>query len=416
MSKKKGKQGGAAQKRRKENRLAHKQQQKSPPQPVNSPAIAVELPPSPEPAANTSQRLIIEPADVWLFRDGKPFRGGQDHWAVSLFPPTPLTIQGVIRSKILLDNHQIDPIEYAHNPQNYPDFYQQIGGSGNYGQLCLRGPYLARKENGIWVRYYPAPADLVQNEDKKLYGLKISEQNLKTNWPDKQQQLRPLVLSEVKGKIEPVKGWIRSDKLAEYLKGHIPQADDILSPDQVFRRESRFNIKLERDAYRPAREFLTEVDFVRLCSDIGLDVEIKGVTLNWGQAGYLGIGGEARSGYYQLLNPIAESEPPKPLPQRFKLYFATPTWFERGWQPADWNKWFEGSQPRLVAAAVNRPDRIGGWDIVKGQKPMRAYVPAGSVYYFESDSEVTYTGQPITDDPADGQIGFGQVFIGEWQK
>ncbi|MBL8152360.1 MAG: CRISPR-associated protein Cmr3, partial [Blastocatellia bacterium] len=38
--------------------------------------------------------LFIEPSDVWLFRDARPFAAGEQSRATSLFPPTPRTIQG----------------------------------------------------------------------------------------------------------------------------------------------------------------------------------------------------------------------------------------------------------------------------------------------------------------------------------
>lgn len=45
--------------------------------------------------------LFIEPDDVWLFRDGHPFSAGEGHIARCLFPPTPLTLQGALRSSLL---------------------------------------------------------------------------------------------------------------------------------------------------------------------------------------------------------------------------------------------------------------------------------------------------------------------------
>jgi CRISPR-associated protein Cmr3 len=62
---------------------------------------------------------------------------------------------------------------------------------------------------------------------------------------------------------------------------------------------------------------------------------------------------------------------------------------------------------------MNRPLRIGGWDFVaKKDKPMWAFAPAGSVYYFEAEGEVSYTGEPVTE--YGGQIGYGEVLFGKW--
>jgi hypothetical protein len=69
---------------------------------------------------------------------------------------------------------------------------------------------------------------------------------------------------------------------------------------------------------------------------------------------------------------------------------------------------------------VRRAQSIGGARIdtqsQQGnfQKAMYRYVPAGSVFFFEADGPINYTGAPVTDSPDDGQIGFGQVLAGAW--
>ena len=45
--------------------------------------------------------MLIEPGDVWSFRDGRPLLAGGGSITRSLFPPAPLTVQGAIRSLIL---------------------------------------------------------------------------------------------------------------------------------------------------------------------------------------------------------------------------------------------------------------------------------------------------------------------------
>jgi len=115
----------------------------------------------------------------------------------------------------------------------------------------------------------------------------------------------------------------------------------------------------------------------------------------------------------------------EPLPaapektDRFKVYFATPTYFETGWQPADWGKFF--AEPvELVGAAVNRYEILGGFNWIadpdgsSAHRPARRFVPAGSVYYFEGNALLKpgLPQQAITDFGA--EIGFGQTIIKEW--
>ena len=357
-----------------------------------------------------TMRLIIKPSDAWLFRDGKPFRAGEDHWAASRFPPTPLTIQGVIRSKILLDS-DTDLAQYAKDPQEM-EVYKLIGSADpNYGNLRLKGPYLAKKQDGTWVRYYPAPADLLcDKENQEFCQLIVGDSPIQANWPE--NNLRPLYACAEE--TEPVNGWIAANALYAYLTaGTPPRREQIVQAGDIYVVEERVAISLDRRVRRPKPQMLTEIGMVRLRRGWALDVEVAGVP-RWDSPGYLGIGGEARAGYYEVLAPEPPPVPPTPLPERFILYFATPTWFKNGWLPEDWSRWFRGGTVKLVAAAVNRAERIGGWGIVEGEKAMRAYVPAGSIYYFESKGDVIFTGEPVTDDPTNGQIGFGQAFIGQW--
>jgi hypothetical protein len=46
--------------------------------------------------------LFLEPLDVWLFRDGRPFMAGQQFRAASRFPPSPLVVQGALRAYHLM--------------------------------------------------------------------------------------------------------------------------------------------------------------------------------------------------------------------------------------------------------------------------------------------------------------------------
>jgi CRISPR-associated protein Cmr3 len=93
-------------------------------------------------------QIFIEPSDVLLFRDGRPFSAGEGHRARSIFPPTPNTMQGVIRSKVLADRcgrYQ----QYREGCNDCPEknsctISSEIGkpasnGRGNYGAMHLKG-------------------------------------------------------------------------------------------------------------------------------------------------------------------------------------------------------------------------------------------------------------------------------------
>lgn len=346
-------------------------------------------------------KLFITPVDVWLFRDGRPFDAGADHRAVGLFPPYPSVMQGVLRSHHLVvrgvDLGDPAAIEAA------------VGTATQYGSFRMKGPFVARQEGGRVVRYFPVPADATEQEGRVLplqpvdvagRGVATSALTPRLLWP------RGEVRKERGG------GWLPEDRLLAYLRG---EAVSPVAAGDLFRHESRLGIARD-DRRRTTREgALYEVRYVRPCGGVGLEVAAEGLE-GWPPEGLLRMGGEGRAGHFVPSSSADWPRPPDPLPARFKLYLATPACFRRGWRPAAWEPFFEG-RVELVAAANGRFEAVGGFDLARGgQKPARRYVPAGSVYFFESDGRARVRpGLPngaITEEG--GEIGFGQFFIGRW--
>ncbi|MBM4459506.1 MAG: hypothetical protein FJ011_17405 [Chloroflexi bacterium] len=375
--------------------------------------------------------LFIEPADVWLFRDGKPFDAGSDHRARSLFPPNPTTMQGVIRSKLLMASGVPLPA-YARKDPAAQAVAGQIGCPADRPPFALRGPFIARgarDPNSGKVRqvaaYLPLPADVVQISQQYHILQPLRDSPFRANWP--QDGLLPLWL-RTNQPIKEAAGWLAWDALVACLKGVSPTPDQVLKDERLFVHESRFGVGIDSRMKRPEEGLLYQVEFARPRQEIGLLVEVDDSKLSakiqFPADGLTSIGGESRGGRYEI---VSFAPPANPWPQpendgktRLRLYFSTPTWFAQGWQAADWGNWLSGTNLRLVSAAVRRVQSIGGARIdtesQRGnfQKAMYRYVPAGSVFFFEADGPITYTGTPVTDGPDDGQIGFGQVLAGKW--
>lgn len=331
------------------------------------------------------ETLFIEPSDVWFFRTGKPFTKGEDQWAATHFPPTPNTIQGAIRSRVLAGWGGLSHLDD-------PSLVELIGSQDGYGKLHLRGPFLAKceRDNKRVIRYYPAPLDLMQAKEgnKELRRLRVGEWNgCETNLPD--DDLQPLLLDEDgETQFEAAEGWLSEGELQKYLKNELPAT---LKPaGRLFRTETRLGIQMNMAQRITEQRQLYQADFVRPEPNVGLAVEI-GVegedeplnALRLPQRGHLALGGEARAAHFWTVKQT-QNFPEQTFSQgeKFFIYFATPAYFENGWLPKnkDWSPFF-GSQVRLIAAAVGRPALIGGWDLKKkGAKPIRRYVPAGSVY------------------------------------
>jgi|CXWL01.1.fsa_nt_gi hypothetical protein len=111
---------------------------------------------------------------------------------------------------------------------------------------------------------------------------------------------------------------------------------------------------------------------------------------------------------------------------RFCLYLATPAIFSAGWAPTLTTSTGSALEARLVAAAVGKPEIIGGWSMAKGRsrpKPLRRATPAGSIYYFTVDAanrpEVanlieTRYGFPGSISDLDAELGLGVCVPGVW--
>jgi len=347
-------------------------------------------------------RLFLEPVDVWFFRTGKPFTMGEDQWAQSFFPPTPNTVQGAIRSRVLAVWGGLSALENE-------ELQELIGDARSYGRLRLRGPFVAREENDRVVPYFPVPADVVKPKDGGVpCRLHIGKWNGAIVNPPA-DALCPL-LPPPEGEFEPAQGWLSKLELEKCLQG---RSFSLTPSHELFEKEHRLGIGLEYRPKRPKEQMLYQAEFIRPTDRVGLVVDVglgeENDPLNRLQLpdeGWLALGGEARAARFRAVAVVEDDK--LTAEGRFTLYFATPARFDNGWRPNI------NVPTRLVAAAVKRPQMIGGWDMAAQKaKPIRRYVSAGSVYFYESDQPWSPAG-PETNDEDEARIGFGQVFVGQW--
>ena len=296
-------------------------------------------------------QLFLEAVDVWLFRDGRPFDAGQDHSAVSRFPPYPTVIQGAIRSHhlVLCQVNVQDPVAVA----------ATVGAGLELGQRRVRGPLLACRQGDSLMHLFPAPADAF-NQAGHLQARTPRPRPDGVTVSIPETVLSQLFWSE--GEPQKAEGggaWLTGEALRDYLQG---KAVTAIPTSDLFEPESRVGIAVD-SARRTVREgALYDLQVVRPKPGVGLWVEATGFD-DWPDAGVLRIGGEGRGAYFSILKaPLAwPASTFSELPPRFKIYFATPTWFARGWRPAAWSQFFQG-QVSLQAAAIHRYESVGGFD------------------------------------------------------
>ena len=405
----------------------------------------------------------LQPEDVLLFRDSRPFAAGEEHRAQGQFPPSPMPIAGAFRSQLLqtaLKNLGRTFEDYA--TKNDPDIltlHKQYGTAEHLGELQLRGPlvYRAHPETGVGEPIFPQPADLIGGgvlapmkqspEDKKftvyrnaLQGVSPTSElpllrlNTRQSDPAAQQESLP---------------WLTLPQMIAYLTGKTELTGagrtENLSEINPAVREERTGVALDYGRRAAQTGMLYEAQMQRPvwtpAAAYGLLVSSEGADL---QEGCLPLGGEMRSVwvkrcqidarfesllsgevYEQIIEAICRQE------GRFRLSLLAPAIFERGWRPALFD---ETATFAYGGAATSKPVPIGGWDLARRMpKPLHLAVPAGAVYFGQIKNctealvrqwmkafhfQTTLQAQEKNVYPTSAffsQMGFGLTLMGSWQ-
>jgi CRISPR-associated protein Cmr3 len=369
-------------------------------------------------------KLFIEPNDVLMFRDGRPFAGGDDHFARGIFPPSPATIYGALRSHIL-SNCWSEFTKFKNNQGQIPeDVKKEIGTPTELGSLALCQFTLAKRNGNNIEQLFPMPKDVVQEkgvEDGKpciLTPLNLSSSKTITDLPAGLSNM----WSPTEKLMEAVSGFLSSIEISKYLLGTAPS---ITEADKLVQTEERTGIQKSRKTRSAETGRLYSVEYFRMSESSGFAVEVENTKL-LPDSGILRLGGDNRSaGYTKALWNDIPIEPIKKRiaeTKRFKLVLTTPAIFNQGWLPegidADTMQGqINGIEIKLISACIGKPIGIGGYDFVKNQpKRMKKAVPTGSVYYFEmKDGKADNLFEKlwlksISDEKA--QEGFGITLIG----
>ncbi len=380
----------------------------------------------------------IYPLDVVFFRGPAPMNAGEGGVIASLFPPSPEVLQGLVRSA-LLTTLGVSFAEYAaavRAPSQASAAAREavaaVGSAGgDLGQLQLRGPYLVREgesSNGARTeRWYPAPLDLRPqgcvwraigpgNEVATDLGtVRLLDQPLPPDpaaWPGGPPAIEA--------------SWISEAGLARYLAGQEVPANQVRSVDVFGKPEPRVGIGRDPTSRAARDQMLYAPQFVRLTERggrVGIAVRVDGVdeALQQRCAGLQRFGGEGH-----LVEVVVAEEGALPhaptVTERGRLVALTPVrWGGGVWLPTSagppW--WLDagGVRLRVTSAAIGKPLRIGGWDIVAGRpKPAAACVPAGSVWYVETAGAQDLATLHDTCIGTRTAAGFGHVLVGAWRE
>lgn len=356
--------------------------------------------------------LKLQPLDTLFFRDGKPFARGDENWADGNFPPNPSVIYGAMRTALATIPGK--EILFSEVPSKLDKTIYKV--SGIYYNIGH-------------TNYLPLPLDLVEYKTN-AEGIDAQEKH-KVNF----LHLSPMksVLSAEKSFVKYLLhpegfqqadnldgGLITENQLGAYLQGNINALDDAIKLGDFIKSEPKVGIG-RNDATRSAEEgLLYRVDTKRLDKiEMRIKVSASGYSQEDLDRPVVHLGGETKLIQIKKVGlDTLDIKSPNLQKGQFKIYLSTPAFFTKyGWKP-DLERM--GIKATLVAACVGKPVSIGGYDMAKNEpKPMLKAVPAGSVYYYESE-EVPETilekisGKSISD--VLQEQGYGIAYVGNFKQ
>lgn len=372
---------------------------------------------------------FIEPLDV-LYLRGNPLFGDSGSHGAALMPPWPSVFAGALRSH-LLSISGADLNAFA-SGQPHP-----VVGSPEAPKVFITAVQLARKTPGnIVERFFALPADIVVLRDNATDALSVYPLT-PVELPLPGSRTLSMVPVLQAPAVKPANGYLlRESAWREYLAGRTPNAEGLISTDELWSGDLRLGIALDPRTRAAAEGALYTAEAVAMRKDkrgaAGFVVSLSGVD---GQSlqGVIRLGGDGRGA---ALRQVPVSAAPDPLDgkeelSRFKLVLTTPGIFEGGWRLPGLQEnhvWRgpDGCSARLLCAAVPRAETVSGWDLARKQpKRARRAAPVGSVYWFTD-----FQGTPASlrklvqnglwglpgqsDDPQRQAEGFNRCAIGLW--
>jgi CRISPR-associated protein Cmr3 len=379
--------------------------------------------------------LCLEPLDVLLFRDGRPF-GASTRVTSGL--PLPQTVAGAVWTALLqqagCNFNELGRL--VRSGKSFGEAVSKVCGAGWITSVQVRGPWLARSTNHTLEVLVPAPAALHQAKKQKsgpvaLHRLDPLKHDVALpGWKPLEEGMRPLWFQKQTA-TEPAAVFLTLEGLRAFLAGDLPDASQVVGRDDLFTLDHRTGIGIEPDRLAAQESEIYGASFLALRSaytaepdftpdrrpqlpEVVLYAEVvlpdasvppnpfAGMTV-------LALGGEAKRAGIRTVNPV---EWPGKVPkdkQKPLLVLTTPGLFAAGWKPSCLD-----GPGRLVAAAVPGYTAVSGWDLARGgPKPTRFAAAAGSVYFLH--------GQPagalpvaLSDREEDCLQGWGCFVQGVW--
>ena len=385
------------------------------------------------------------PLDTWFFKQALAPDSLAAQELTSLFPPSPRTLIGAIRSAVGEANN-VDWASYraSHQPNIDTLIGKQSDATPPNAQFV--GVFIAHKGQ----RYYPMPLNWLgkkakdaQDKETKDYALFKMRPSEKAILCDLGRVVLPVLIEtneeaekEKTAGAKPLENlFISAKKLAELLASTASQvtlkAEDYLDKSQIFTEEARLGIARNNQT-RKTEDGKTEdgklyqTKHLRIAPDISLQLDCIG----WQPKGYskvMTLGGEGRLAQieHQPIQALQNIKANKA--NGIILTLTTPAKFTHGWLPDGftsmqkegvdcWQGNINGIALTLVCATIGKAHREGGWNIEKRTaRDVESFVPAGSSYYCTVDNGDIAAAINALHNQQIGQyttLGRGQLVVG----
>jgi CRISPR-associated protein Cmr3 len=358
--------------------------------------------------------IKIQPLDTLFFRDGKPFEKGENTWADGMMLPNPTVLYGALRTAFASANNiSFKDIFIEDNEDNERKF-------------------LSPKDFSIQRIYYyvndaevlPLPLDYVEHQkskniketekDNKFYEVHQLEMNdvKKKVINSKDKRNNYYLLAKNKEQVEEfANGLFDVSQLENYLSNELKsvevhQLSDYVEPEPKIGISRGNATKVSEDGN------LFRVDMQRSNK---FQIGVSSKTIYSDFADLIKLGGETKianlsideDSFFGIHRKIEFNN------NRFKIYFSSPVILING-EP---NLEKIGIVANLITSIIGKPLNIGGFNIVENRpKTMYKVIPAGSVFYYEAENDVSLLNdkQGISLSDKLSEQGFGTCYFGTW--
>jgi len=311
--------------------------------------------------------IKITPTDTLFFRGGKPFTAGMDSWTDSSLLPSPSVIWGALFS-VLFSEGKVNRNKLDDN---------------EIKKLKIENIYLYNEKKQIIL--IPAPLDIFIDENGNYHLPKYKDVAFSSNYP-----LSVLSMVEEKDVKQIENMFIDLGSLFKHYSYGYRKNLQLYDFSEIFVSDYKVGIKRDRKTLSSEDKQLYRIDLTQFREEWFFLIEYDLKDIEFPEKGILKLGGEGKTAKYNVIDkPLAiefaeeaksEVETQLEKEEFVKLILKTPAYFKNGWKPKSDN---------LLCATVGKPLYIGGFDMAIGKpKPMKKYVPAGSVFVIKKKNSI----------------------------